>query len=79
MPPLMFGPNIIGTVPSGMFKSASAPSGCFTRETTPQGHFDGGSYDGRQLDMNASLVSSIYGDVSTVQPASLRGLACIKF
>ena len=76
----MFGdsPNITGSVPSGMFKNADAPSGCFTRETTAQGHFDGGSYDGRQLDMDASLVSSIYGEVSTVQPAALHGLACIK-
>jgi hypothetical protein len=71
-------PNITGTVPSGMFKSATAPSGCFTRETASQPHFDGGSSEGRQLDMDASLVSSIYGNASTVQPPSFQALVCIK-
>lgn len=86
--PVMFGsgPNI-----SGAFNANNGigtkgqdyfwPEGAFfcTDETEPRRPGNaGGSGPGGRLSLTASGSSSLYGGASTVQPASVRVLACIK-
>lgn len=84
--PVMFGPNITGsfTVYTRYFENENAneaneASGAFSIENA------GGSGESYRLANNrprwtfmASRSSSRYGEYSTVQPASLRLLPCIK-
>ena len=77
--PLMFGPNITGTLnPVCQTYSATAPSGAFS--STTGGGMTG--YEFARMEANfvfdASDSSSTYGSASTVQPASLRLILCIK-
>lgn len=77
--PVMFGPNITGTLnPVCQEGYATAPSGAFSRTT-------GGGMTGYEFArmktnfvFDASDSSSTYGSASTVQPSALRSLLCIK-
>ena len=83
IPPVMFGlPNITGTACSsgGSWGSGSKFSGALY--VTNGDLIDSGQEGGRnaaQINFDASRSSSIYSASNTVQPASLRYLACIKF
>lgn len=80
--PVMFGPNIIGEFQEyGLYlQYYDEPTGAFSYGdelgTWIDGQNAGGHHD---VFFNAQSVSAIYGASSVVQPASLRGLACIKF
>lgn len=82
----MFGPNI-----SGGFNANNGVAHGFDNYFFADGAFScngstdparpgnaGGSGGGGRIEMSASGSSSIYGNVSTVQPASVRVLPCIK-
>ena len=53
--------------------------GAVSHEYTGRKSSDGQNYVAGVLSLNASLTSSLYGASITVQPASQRFLACIKF
>ena len=74
------GPNITGTWwARGPEKGVSESSGAFLL-TGPSnyglGHESGGVTAG--IDFSADRSTGIYGGSSTVQPASIHALACIK-
>ena len=74
------GPNITGTWwARGPEKGVSEASGAFVL-TEPsnygRGHDSGGATAG--IDFSADRATGIYGGSSTVQPASIHALACIK-
>lgn len=79
-PPLMFGPNIIGTA-NGIFGlTGTEIAGAITKEITGRnlaGYNGSGAQYGEIL-FDASLSSSVFGTAETVQPPTLLGLACIK-
>lgn len=73
-------PNITGTWwARGPEKGVSEASGAFSL-TEPsnygRGHESGGTTAG--IDFSADRSTGIYGGSSTVQPASIHALACIK-
>ena len=73
-------PNITGTWwARGPEKGVSEASGAFVL-TEPsnygRGHDSGGATAG--IDFSADRATGIYGGSSTVQPASIHALACIK-
>ena len=73
-------PNITGTWwARGPEKGVSEASGAFVL-TEPsnygRGHDSGGATAG--IDFSADRSTGIYGGSSTVQPASIHALACIK-
>lgn len=78
--PVMFGPNISGTLYLDDLDSPRKPtlSGAFydtgKRTTDPAGNYEGGCVAG----LSATRSSSVYGKSQTVQPASLRLIPCIK-
>ena len=77
--PVMFGPNITGTLnPVCQEGDATAPSGAFSR--TKGGGMTGYEFAIMKTNFvfDASDSSSIYGSASTVQPSALRSLLCIK-
>ena len=75
--PLMFGPNIIGQSPAGEHNSEGYGGALYFKGTTKGDTAGGGSVD-QLLGLDASKSNPLYGASNTVQPASLRGLACIK-
>ena len=83
--PLMFGPNITGDFnaqPNSTgdnFKSHA--TGAFLTTNPYPGFINNGTYNLQNggYDFDASSASSIYGTASTVQPASIRLLPCVKF
>lgn len=78
IPPVMFGPNIIGTI-GDIRRGYTSASGSFT--VVNEGRSYNGNADilGSKFDFHASASSSIYGASQTNQPASIRFFACIKF
>lgn len=74
-PPLMFGPNITGRF-HGVDDIAT---GAFFFPNQERGSVRGGEdvwiYN---VEIDASRVSSVYGNAETVQPQAVRFLACIK-
>lgn len=84
IPPVMFGPNISGVDnPYGIeiLDGYSVLSGAFfsdsgNLQTMARGHSTG-SQVGR-ITFDASRSAGIYGAATTVQPASVRVLACVK-
>ena len=78
--PVMFGPNISGTLYLDDLDSPreTTLSGAFydtgKRTTDPAGNYGGGCVAG----LSATRSSSVYGKSQTVQPASLRLIPCIK-
>ena len=77
MLPVMFGPNIIGTI-GDIRRGYTSASGSFT--VVNEGRSYNGNADilGSKFDFHASASSSIYGASSGVQPPAIFGLACIK-
>lgn len=75
----MFGPNITGSWKYGV-ASDQASTGAVTDigNDRRMGMEAIAAYFPIEKQFDASLVSSIYGELSTVQPASLLCLACIK-
>ena len=73
-----YGPNIIGTVPSGSMIAAYEPTGCFSRGSEVQASYEGGSGANRPLLFDATRSSEIYGLSTTVQPSAMNALVCIK-
>ena len=80
---MMFGlsPNISGSfeeygVNVSAYNPPTAPFSYGEEEGTwVEGELAGGHHD---VFFNAQSVSAIYGASASVQPASMRGLACIK-
>lgn len=82
----MFGPNIIGEIAStnglGVGNGNSSMSGALSMVYVDQrwaGFEDAAGKYLRSISFDASGSSATYGASSTVQPASLRYLACVKF
>ena len=74
--PLMFGPNIIGTA-GGLQYPDDIFSGSLYRVGTCDKGYER-DYGGTVFGLDASLSSSVYGASQTIQPSSMRFLACIK-
>ena len=81
-PPVMFGPNIIGSFSNGYRGMVGTATGAFGHPEPWKKFIDWGSagsvsaYDGAGFD--ASWSSSLFGVASTVQPSAMRFLACVK-
>lgn len=84
----MFGPNIIGSVcyeknGYGTGKNVYTQTGPFSVSVNEKGAAESGGNAGAgsnaQIDFDASRSNPIYGVAATVQPLSVRFLACIKF
>jgi hypothetical protein len=81
---MMFGPNIIGGIGSNnliaWWNNKGTTSGALSVQTKSTTYVSGQepqtvvSY----ISFDASKSSEMYGRTSTVQPASLQSLACIK-
>ena len=84
--PVMLGPNITGgftidVVGVGRFGIADV-QGAFTASASYDILFDPGVSQGKQYtraEFSADRSTGIYGGSSTVQPASIHALTCIKF
>ena len=74
--PVMFGPNIIGTA-GGLQYPDDIFSGSLYRVGTCDKGYER-DYGGTVFGLDASLSSSVYGASQTIQPSSMRFLACIK-
>ena len=75
--PVMFGPNITGTF-NPVSQTGDDPTGAFHR-LTGDGMTGYQIFSGKcRYGFDASGSSSIYGSASTVQPAALRFIPCIK-
>lgn len=74
-------PNITGTFTGGTNYLQTLQSGAFVWNGSTQNvdPGDGRSHGNAQYDFNASRSSGIYGNSSTVQPASLVLLPLIKY
>lgn len=72
-------PNITGTIGFSGNSAASSASGCFTSNGSNRFWASGDSHDGINIKMDASRSSSVYGASTTVQPAALTVLPCIKY
>ena len=79
--PVMFGPNITGGITGFDYEKGSGKwvYGAFVTDSTHFGTSAAENYCIAKVSFQAQRASSIYGSDLTVQPASLRGLACIKF
>ena len=76
--PVMFGPNITGnTGDRGGLTVDARDNGCFYIQDASR-NFNDGEWSQVTLYLDASRSSSVFGGASTVQPASLRFLPCIK-
>ena len=75
----MFGdsPNITGTFRVTLEENSSATGSFYVDRTSGNGA-EGANGRDVVYGINASLVSSIYGQAETVQPSALMTLACIK-
>ena len=72
-------PNITGSPGRLVGYSSEEASGCFTRSNTGAAELSSGyGITSAELVFQANLSSSIFGGSTIVQPASMRGLACIK-
>ena len=75
-------PNITGSMPSWMWAFESKqPSGAFSKGSIYEQTVEGGTRTNRNLNafnFAASGSSATYGASATVQPKSVRALACIK-
>ncbi len=80
--PLFGRPNITGSMPSWMWAFESKqPSGAFSKGSIYEQTVEGGTRTNRNLNafnFAASGSSATYGASATVQPKSVRALACIK-
>ena len=75
-------PNITGKQGTYVDLGRQSYSGALSAESSGllfSGGIDTASTDKNILSFDASISTPLYGKSSTVQPASLRGLACIKF
>ena len=70
-------PNITGTFRVTLEENSSATGSFYVDRTSGNGA-DGANGRDVVYGINASLVSSIYGQAETVQPSALMTLACIK-
>lgn len=74
-------PNIVGYFRTGIYTDPAACSGCVTSSTENTGYTNGpwdvGAGVRRQID--ASLVSPIYGSSSTVTPLSMTTAFLIRY
>ena len=70
------GPNITGQISN--IASYDESSGSFALTQTNGVHHDGGGARRYKVDFSASRSVNLYGRSSTVQPAALRFLPCIK-
>ena len=79
--PVMFGPNITGTAKGDEFPTQELVNldGAFYKAGVSGDTYTGGGHGSAIIGFDASLVSSVYGGSSTVQPSSVALLACIKF
>ena len=75
-------PNITGDMPSWIWAfDSKQPSGAFSKGSTYDQLIEGGTKTTRNLNafkFDASGSSATYGAATTVQPASIRVLACVK-
>ena len=73
-------PNISGGITGFDYEKGSGKwvYGAFVTDSTHFGTSVGENYSIAKVSFQAQRASSIYGSDLTVQPASLRGLACIK-
>lgn len=80
--PVMFGPNITGYTSGILFGSESEFVGAFLRQgesvnaKDPTGSWN---HHYQTVGLDGSRVDSAFGKASSVQPAALRLLPCIKF
>lgn len=78
--PMMFGPNITGKLTRvGLNIRDVVSSGSLVASDSGQGY--GGSTSGTNksnINIDASKISSVYGNSSVVQPAALYLLPCVK-
>ena len=72
--PLMFGPNIRGKIGAAWITG----DGAF-QKTGDGSNPDGQIWGSTKGDFSASRSSNLYGSSSTVQPASIRLVHCVKF
>lgn len=85
--PLMFGPlpNISGSVEmegasgAALLYADAKVEGALQTKGSSSVVPNGTDGNGKHLAIDASRVSAVYGGASSVQPASLRFLPCIKF
>ena len=74
-------PNIVGYLRTGVYTDPAACSGCVTSSIENTGYNSGtwnvGEGVRRQID--ASLISSIYGSSNTVTPTSLSCMFIISY
>ena len=73
-------PNITGTIKTDGLRGSinPQPAGAFYWDQQNNSSHSGGSNNGGLMGFSADRVNKIYGSSSTVQPASLRFLPCIK-
>ena len=75
-------PNITGEYGNyptyGVIQDRSCAIGAFYAKTEKTNGMIGGPVKNWTLGLNASNSASTYGSSSTVQPASIRSLLCIK-
>lgn len=73
-------PNITGTAKGDEFPTTELVSldGAFYKAGSSGDTYTGGGHGSAIIGFDASLVSSVYGGSSTVQPSSVTALACIK-
>lgn len=77
--PVMFGPNITGEFPNNDNEYEKYYSGAFSIGSVRlSGYSDADASTGQTGLFRASRSSSTYGSSTTVQPASVRSLFCIK-
>ena len=75
--PVMFGPNISGEIVSANVNQVSE-NGPFFLEDAINGPSGGDTSNNLMVCIDASRTNSCYGAATTVQPASVRVLACVK-
>ena len=75
--PMMFGPNISGEIVSANANQVSE-NGPFFLEDAINGPSGGDTSNNLMVCIDASRTNSCYGAATTVQPASVRVLACVK-
>lgn len=76
--PVMFGPNITGTVTGLDYGSGGWTGGAFNVLKLYPGTTISSESCASQSSFMASRSSSVYGNALTVQPPSLRLIPCIK-
>ena len=73
----MLGPNITGTA-YGCRVYLADPTGVFSKTSSQSKLIGGAEYTDKSLTFNASWDNGIYGTSSTIQPAAIYLLPCIK-